>query len=152
MTPPSAARFWPPWSTRDGPISSPPGRLGATEIALPKFAFITKVKPDGTLKHRLIWDLLRSGVNSTVRQGERIILPRLPDLVQDALQLRLASPDATPLIFGTDVSDAFHNIPIRPDEWRFVCASVLDHFYVFTVVISGAASAPHHLGGVLEPS
>eukprot|EP00974_Lingulodinium_polyedra_P023599 2279497-Lingulodinium_polyedra.AAC.1 len=54
--------------------------VGSTEVALSKFALIAKTKPDGTVEHRLVWDLPRSGVNSRVRQGERIALPRLRDV------------------------------------------------------------------------
>ena len=87
-------------------------------------------------------DLLRPGVNSRVRQAERFALPRLLDAAQDALHLMRSSPGQPGFIVGTDVADAFHQVPLRPDEWRFVCASVLGHYYVFTVVIFGAASAP----------
>eukprot|EP00969_Alexandrium_andersonii_P097372 4297281-Alexandrium_andersonii.AAC.1 len=64
------------------------------------------MKPDGTWKHRIIWDLRRSRVNSLVRQGERIVLPRLLDVAQDALELLEAFGDNVAFL-GTDVSDAF---------------------------------------------
>jgi hypothetical protein len=41
-----------------------------------KLALITKVKPNGVVKHRLIIDLLRSGGNSLASIPERIVLPR----------------------------------------------------------------------------
>eukprot|EP00969_Alexandrium_andersonii_P030259 1319817-Alexandrium_andersonii.AAC.1 len=54
--------------------------LGTSEFPINRLALITKARPDGTLKHRLIWDLRRSNVNALVRQGERIVLPRLLDV------------------------------------------------------------------------
>eukprot|EP00974_Lingulodinium_polyedra_P036470 3497964-Lingulodinium_polyedra.AAC.1 len=46
--------------------------VGSRAITLNKLGPVSKTKSDGTQKHRLIWDLLRSGVNALVRQGERI--------------------------------------------------------------------------------
>ena len=43
-----------------------------------------------------------------------------------------------------DIKDAFHLIPFIPDEWRFVCTAIAGKYYVFKVVIVGAAP-PHHL-------
>ena len=43
--------------------------LGVREAPISRLGLITKERPDGSLKHRLIWDLLRSGVNSFVYQG-----------------------------------------------------------------------------------
>ena len=41
---------------------------GHLSLSLSKFALITKEKPDGSVKHRLIWDLLRSNVNAIIRR------------------------------------------------------------------------------------
>ena len=49
--------------------------LESDEITLNKLALISEVKPDGSVKHRLVWDLLRSNVNAHVQQGERVVLP-----------------------------------------------------------------------------
>ena len=46
-------------------------------VVLNKLALLPKTKSDGSVKHRLVWDLRRSGVNLAVIQGERIVLPRL---------------------------------------------------------------------------
>ncbi len=40
------------------------------------------------------------------------------------------------------MSDAFHLIPLRQDEWRFALARIGQRIYVFRVAIFGAASAP----------
>ena len=61
--------------------------LGTEEIVMNRLALISKLKPDGTWKHRLVWDLRRSGVNMAILQGERVVLPRLLDLVRDVRQI-----------------------------------------------------------------
>ena len=45
---------------------------------------ISKIK-NGALKLRLIHDLRRSGVNQLVQMRERVVLPRLSDLIADIL-------------------------------------------------------------------
>ncbi len=93
--------------------------LSSQEVTLNKLALLSKVKPDGSTKHRLVWDLLRSDVNAVVQQGERVVLPRIMDFVNDAWELSQYSPGDTTLhLFGTDISDAFHQVPLHPSEWR----------------------------------
>eukprot|EP00974_Lingulodinium_polyedra_P002336 217827-Lingulodinium_polyedra.AAC.1 len=67
------------WAKRHDTFEALAQAVGTSAITLNKLGLVSKVKADGTMKHRLIWDLLRSGVNSLVRQGERIVLPRLAD-------------------------------------------------------------------------
>jgi hypothetical protein len=59
-------------------------------------------------------------VNSRVHQGERIILPRVLDVAQDVLDLikciHPGEKNKKKWFFGTDASDAFHQIPLRQDE------------------------------------
>ena len=86
---------------------------------------ISKLKPDGTWKHRLIWDLLQSRVNEFVFQGERIILPMLADVIEDVISLsRRAMPEEEVELLIVDISDAFNNIPVRKDERPFLCAKL----------------------------
>ena len=100
--------------------------LGSADITLNKLALLAKVRLDGSTKFRFIWDLLRSGVNSRIHQGERIILPRPLDVVQDALELALGMPHDESIFFlGTDVLDAFHQIPLRREEWRFTVSEFM---------------------------
>ncbi len=117
--------------------------MTSQEITLNKLALLSKVKPDGSIKHRLVWDLLRSTVNSVVQQGERVVLPRVMDFVHDAWDLSKNTPGNTTLhLFGTDISDAFHQVPLHPSEWRFTAASFQGKYYVFKVLVFGSASAP----------
>ena len=117
-------------------------QLGSDQIPINRLGLITKARPDGSLKHRIVWDLRRSLVNSLVRQGERIILPRLSDVVDDAHALAAENPPGSLRVLGTDIEDAFHQVPILPDEYAFTVAYVGGVFYYFRVLIFGAASAP----------
>ena len=47
-----------------------------------KLGLVRRVKPDGSIKYRLVWDFRRSGVNVTISHGERILLPSLLDVVR----------------------------------------------------------------------
>eukprot|EP00969_Alexandrium_andersonii_P191041 8439110-Alexandrium_andersonii.AAC.1 len=67
------------------------------------------------MKHGIIWALRRSRVNSLVRQRERIVLPRLLDVVSDALELLEALGDDA--FSDADVSDAFLQVPAAPEEY-----------------------------------
>ena len=117
--------------------------VGSDQITFSKLALISKQRSDLSWKHRIIWDLLRSGVNSRVHQGERIILPRVLDVAQDVLDLsKLLTPGEEIYFFGTDVTDAFHQIPLRRNEWRFTVAEFNGKYYIFTVLVFGSASAP----------
>jgi hypothetical protein len=67
---------------------------GSTKSIVNKIGLIGKQRPDGSMKWRLIWDLLRSQVNARAHQGERIVLPRILDFINDALDLqRDSKPD-----------------------------------------------------------
>ena len=105
---------------------------------LSKLALVSKTKEDGTVKHRLIWDLLRSSVNEAVRLPERIVLPRIQDAVEDAHEL-LKWANGEDLEWAVlDIADAFHNIPIRPTEQPFAYGSFAGKYWVFMVLCMGA--------------
>eukprot|EP00969_Alexandrium_andersonii_P229306 10126932-Alexandrium_andersonii.AAC.1 len=115
--------------------------LGTDDFPVNRLALISKTKPDGSAKHRLIRDLCRSQVNALVRQGERVVLPRLQDAVADALDLLEALGEGV-VFLGTDVSDAFHQVPISPEEYPFTAAVIDGRYYHFKILVFGAASAP----------
>ena len=158
------------WASAYSSLEAVHEALGSQDLVCNRLALITKVKPDGSLKHRLVWDLLRSGVNSVVNQGERVVLPRLYDLVKDVRAL--AAPrggaqadDASvcSVLLGIDIEDAFHQIPLRHDEQRFTLAAIRGEIFVFRVIVFGSGSAPTGRGrfgaflgrttaGVVDPS
>eukprot|EP00969_Alexandrium_andersonii_P204332 9029726-Alexandrium_andersonii.AAC.1 len=58
-------------------------------------------------------------VNGLVRQGERIVLPRISDVVSDTVDLlRRHGPELVSFL-GTDVANAFRQVPLSPDEQKF---------------------------------
>ena len=84
---------------------------------------VTKVKPDGSLKHRVIQDLRANRVNDAVHLPERQVLPRGLD---HGVDLAVLADDchekervATLVL---DFRDAFNSVPLHPSERRFNCA------------------------------
>ena len=110
-------------------------------VVLNKLALLSKTKSDGSVKHRLVWDLRRSGVNLAVRQGERVILPRLSDVVADLRELAGTNKTGA-FLLGTDVSEAFHQVPLHESERQFTVAALGGKYYVFKVLVFGSSSAP----------
>eukprot|EP00969_Alexandrium_andersonii_P373419 15483982-Alexandrium_andersonii.AAC.1 len=43
---------------------------------------------------------------------------------------------------GTDVANAFHQVPLSPDEQMFTVVILQGMYYFFRVLVFGAASAP----------
>jgi hypothetical protein len=98
------------------------GKLG--QVIVSKIAAIIKVRDDGTVKLRIIIDMLRSMVNSFVKLSERIVLPRLMDVVTDLLALAEAAKRDN--IVGEGISmmvadfvDAFHSLGVKVEELPF---------------------------------
>ena len=88
-----------------------------------KFACIKKLRPDGTMKYRIIMDSKESGVTSASRKQYKQILPRQTDLISDALSL-MADMQAGEQIdfFVCDAEDAYWQVPLHPEERRYYCA------------------------------
>ena len=118
------------------------------DFVVSRMALLTKTRADGTLKHRIIWDFRRSFVNSRIRQAERIMLPRALDASADALELWRSSPQHGIIFFGCDVEAAFHQVPVHRSEWRYQVTYLDGRWYVFKVLVFGAASAPTIWGRV----
>ena len=74
-------------------------------------------------------------------------MPRLTDVVNDAFCLYQHAADDEDLEFlGVDTADAFNNIPVRPDESRFLCAAIQGKYMVFDSLVFGAGLSPTVLG------
>ena len=58
-----------------------------SEVLVSKLAAIVKTRNDGSERVRIIIDMLRSGLNLFVKLEERIVLPRLRDIIANALWL-----------------------------------------------------------------
>ena len=133
-----------------------------------KLALITKEKSDGSLKRRIIIDLLRSGGNSRARVPERIVLPRCTDVVESMRRLwrireeRLRehdplddireedsddSEDGIELV-GADLSDAYCHFGVANEELKNCLAPALeeDEILVFCAMLFGFKGAPLIMG------
>ena len=86
---------------------------------------ISKVKPDGSTKHRVIQDLQRNQVNAAVRLPERQVLPRPTDHAKDmALLSRNLGKHEVALVLILDFANAFMSIPLDADERPYNCTVV----------------------------
>ena len=112
------------------------------QVFLNKLGVIVKHKA-GIKKGRIIWDLRESKVNQRCDQAERVILPRLLDVVQDSLHLIRENED--PILVAVDIQDAFHNIPAGADKRYTVAAADVDgvrQFIIYDVLVFGSRSSP----------
>ena len=113
-------------------------------VVVSKVAAITKLREDGTTKLRLIIDMLRSGVNAHVRLHERIVLPRIVDLLADLLAL-LGSTDRPADIdmFVLDWADAFHSMGVLDSEMPHqIVKGDGASFVGYETVLFGGAGSP----------
>ena len=116
--------------------------LGGTPV-LNKLGVIVKDKVDSrgrpVRKARVIWDLRESRVNQACCQGERILLPRLLDVVLSLLNVYRKG--GKPYLAGMDIRDAFMNIPAGADR-KYTVAAVPGAIVVFNTLVFGSASSP----------
>ena len=109
---------------------------------LNKLGVIIKEKQNSR-KARIIWDLKESGVNQLCSQGERILLPKLSDVVHDVLEIYRKG--GRPRFLAVDIRDAFHNIPAGADR-AFTAAAIpwkgSTKVLVYDVLVFGSVSSP----------
>ena len=112
------------------------------KLVLSKIACVVSSK-DGHQKVRLIHDLRRSAVNAKIILRERLVLPRLCDVVQATLDLMEAGFDTDHLQFlVADFKDAFKMLKTFPTERRFLAGKALDSYFVFCTVLFGVGTGP----------
>lgn len=70
-------------------------------------------------KAKAIWDMRESGVNKLCSQGERLLLPKISDVIADALEVYKRG--GKPQLLAVDIRDAFHNIPAGKDSVHSRC-------------------------------
>ena len=88
---------------------------------------VTKVKSDGSIKHRLIMDLRASEVNRASVVQERQVLPRFGDQARDVAMMSELGKGIG--IFILDFKNAFMSLPLAQEEMRFnvsVCPTGLE--------------------------
>ncbi|CAK0899124.1 unnamed protein product [Prorocentrum cordatum] len=98
--------------------------------SISKMALIVREKPDGSIKKRIIVDPRRPGANGKSLCPERIVLPRVDEVVQDAAALAAAEPSAWQEaaargedmstwgveFLSADFSDAYMHLMVHPEE------------------------------------
>ena len=115
--------------------------LGRTPL-LNKLGVIVKEKDSGR-KCRIIWDLKESRINRLCHQGERVIVPKLTDVIHDALCIYRKG--GRPRFLAVDILNAFHNIPAGRDRSFTVAAFESEtgtKVLCYDVLVFGAVSSP----------
>ena len=107
-----------------------------------KIGVIAKLKGE-KLKVRLIHDLKRSGANQLVQTTERIILPRITDVVNDALEIgEDLQPEEDVEAMVLDFADAFKQLTVAPQERKYICGRTSEGSFVYKTVAFGIKSGP----------
>ena len=109
-----------------------------------KLACIIKVKRDGRTKIRLVIDFRRSGVNGRVSACERVVLPRIADVLSDGMWLLSSAERGEDVeLMVCDFKDAFHTLPVAECEKAYqVFRSGDNTFDVFNTVVFGGVGSP----------
>jgi hypothetical protein len=113
-------------------------------VTVSKLAAVIKERPDKSIKVRLIVDFLRSGVNALLKAGERVVLPRLRDVLRNIMWMQAKAEGGDDVeLFVADFMDAFHTLPVSDEEKHLqVFMSKPGVFEMFVTVIFGAKTAP----------
>ena len=84
---------------------------------------------------------------TTREKSERVLLPRVWDVIRDGLVYhnRNGPNDDVDLLI-CDFSDAFYMIPLGADEQCFYVAAYHGKFYVWTRVVQGSVNGPNLFG------
>jgi len=108
-----------------------------------RLGMVTKARPDGSLKYRLIWDFRASDHNRAVVVEERVVLPGLEDVIVDVLYLAESlSEGETVRFLVLDIANAFHHLPLRPHERRFHVAIIGGKVVAYRVLVFGSKASP----------
>jgi hypothetical protein len=95
--------------------------LDGEEPFVSDLVIISKDRPDGTVKKRLILNLKSSGVTAATKKHERVILPRSLDVIWDCLELLHELPAGSDVdLLVLDFLKAFWHVPTAKDEQPFL--------------------------------
>ena len=84
--------------------------------------------------------LKRSGVNAMIQTHERVVLPRLTEVVADALDLKVSQRQSQCEYMVLDFSDSLKQLRTQPSERRYLGGEAPGGFIVYRVLIFGVAS------------
>lgn len=113
-----------------------------------KLACVTKLKQSGELKHRLVVDCRKSGVNGLSTVRERVILPKITDFVKSVHRILGRRPQQSEEeqeleLFSSDFSNAFYMCPLKSSERGYVVFKGKGgKYYVSKCVVFGLAAGP----------
>ena len=117
-----------------------------------RLALILKTKADGSIKRRVVVDLLRSGGNGRTVTPERIVLPRVVDVTKMARDVAAKNEGdnhgRTAEFVMYDLQDAFCHFPVCRDELPNCLApgNRSDQAILFRALLFGFKSAPLLMG------
>ena len=107
-----------------------------------KLGMITKEK-DGRIKRRLILDCKESGVNKKAHKGGRLVLPRVTDVVDDALHLMNKAKKGQIIEWLIlDFTDWFFNVPLNPLERKHFTIKYKSDYIHYLTQAQGSVNAP----------
>jgi len=106
---------------------------------LSKFGLVIRIRA-GKRKARIILDSKSSGVSDTSAKSERIILPKLLDVVYDILNLLATGQEIE--LFVIDFSNAFWLLPLPVNERKFFVSVHRGRYYVYLRNAQGSRGAP----------
>lgn len=135
-------------------------RFGSGTVS--KMALIQKTKDDGRVKNRVVVDLLRSGGNARAVVPERLVLPRVMDVLEGARRMRSDSMEFVKAaqregwapekeeemyeweLVGADLQDAFCHFPVALQEVsNCICPGArANEFVMYTALLFGFKAAP----------
>eukprot|EP00913_Durusdinium_trenchii_P013258 g12445.t1 len=91
-----------------------------------KLALILKPKPDGSVKKRIVIDMLRSGGNGRAEVPERIVLPRVSDVLRAMRKMDESEPSALNWLIAMLDANGFKMqarvmwLKEKPAEWEII--------------------------------
>ena len=98
------------------------------------------------IKRRLIVDCLRSGADDVATQWERILLPKVLDVIMDVLDL-MGSPGTRQMALSVlDFSDAFYLLPLCPEELKYYVVKYRSQWIAYNRVVQGSKNGPQLFG------
>jgi hypothetical protein len=136
------------WVRSHDSLESLAKSVGGDPVAT-RLGIVSKVKPNGKIKHRLIWDLLESNANSWAEPSERILLPTVLDATNDILDLAEQAQEGESIdMLVLDVSDAFHIVPLHPLERKYVCTQHEGKYQEYLCLVFGPKTGPTTWGRI----
>ena len=110
--------------------------VGTVDLA--KIAVVVKGE-----KVRLIHDMRRNGTNSKVTFEERIVLPRVKDIIEGVMELLERKNNNEGVEFLTlDFRDAFKQLHVVASERRFLAGAAMGGLFSYRTVLFGVGSGP----------